>query len=201
MSATGLDGAQRLLQRALQGDRKAVAELYQQHGEAIRRFLRRFDPSLDAADIDDLTQTVFVAVLRRRPDSQIAFEGRSSARTYLLVMARRLAVRHRERDRRWRRALADSTARPPIDPGPGPAQTMAGRDLLAKLAGATAQLTPLQREAVLSVLRDGAAADRSPTHRRRLCDARRRLRALLHDPAEKDGKLSTPPSQTLAPVH
>lgn len=70
-----------------------VADLFAEHGEFVFRTVRYLGVSPDA--IDDALQDVFVTAYRRWE----SFEGRSSARTWLYGIARRVAYRYRQRDR------------------------------------------------------------------------------------------------------
>ena len=67
------------------GDRAALAEFIR----ATQADVWRFVAHLAGRDVaDDLTQEIYLRVLEALP----AFEGRSSARTWLLVIARRVVV-------------------------------------------------------------------------------------------------------------
>ncbi|HKU40912.1 MAG TPA: sigma-70 family RNA polymerase sigma factor [Polyangiales bacterium] len=72
----------------------AIARAYDEHAPVIFRVLRRFGVS-DAA-LDDAVQDVFLVACRRYAE----FEGRSSTRTWLYGIARRVARDHRLRSRR-----------------------------------------------------------------------------------------------------
>ena len=72
----------------------ALARAYDEHAPVVFRVLRRFGVS-DAA-LDDAAQDVFLVACRRHS----AFEGRSSTRTWLYGIARRVARDHRLHGRR-----------------------------------------------------------------------------------------------------
>lgn len=80
----------------------AIARAYDEHAPVVFRVLRRFGVS-DAA-LDDAVQDVFLVACRRRT----AFEGRSSTRTWLYGIARRVARDHRLRSRRGARETDDT---------------------------------------------------------------------------------------------
>ena len=76
-------------------------ELYRRHFDEVYRNLALL--GVPASTREDATQDVFVVVHRRLGD----FEGRSSARTWILAIARRVASRHRRTGfREWRRREA-----------------------------------------------------------------------------------------------
>jgi RNA polymerase sigma-70 factor (ECF subfamily) len=69
------------------GDRAAATELIRTTQRDVMRFLA---PLTTAADVEDLTQETYLRALRSLPD----FAGRSSARTWLFAIARRVAADH-----------------------------------------------------------------------------------------------------------
>jgi RNA polymerase sigma-70 factor (ECF subfamily) len=69
------------------GDHAAAAELIRATQQDVARFLR---PLTSAADVEDLTQETYLRALRSLPD----FAGRSSVRTWLVSIARRVAADH-----------------------------------------------------------------------------------------------------------
>ena len=95
----GWDAAGRLAAAAAAGDQRALAGLIQ----ATQRDVWRFVASqAGAVDADDLTQETYLRAITALP----RFEGRSSIRTWLLVIARRVVVDH-HRHRAARPRLAD----------------------------------------------------------------------------------------------
>lgn len=69
------------------GDHAAAADLIRHTQRDVARFLRRLS---SAADVEDLTQETYLRAWRALPE----FAGRSSARTWLLSIARRVAADH-----------------------------------------------------------------------------------------------------------
>ncbi|MBX7097239.1 MAG: sigma-70 family RNA polymerase sigma factor [Myxococcaceae bacterium] len=69
----------------------SVRELYDEHAEFLWRTVRRL--GVPEADVEDATQEVFVVIHRRLAE----FEGRSSLRTWLFEIARRVAADWRQR--------------------------------------------------------------------------------------------------------
>ncbi|RKN47742.1 sigma-70 family RNA polymerase sigma factor [Micromonospora endolithica] len=69
------------------GDRDAASRFIRATQQQVRRFLAVL---ISPAEADDLTQETFLRAVRALP----SFAGRSSARTWLLTIARRTAVDH-----------------------------------------------------------------------------------------------------------
>lgn len=76
------------------GDRPAFEEVYDEHFAFVWRSARRLGVS--EAALDDAVQDVFVVVHRKLPD----FEGRSTLRTWLFSITRRVARDFRRRAER-----------------------------------------------------------------------------------------------------
>ncbi|RKN34205.1 sigma-70 family RNA polymerase sigma factor [Micromonospora musae] len=72
---------------AAKGDRAAAARFVQATQPQVRRFLAALTAPSEA---DDLAQETFLRAVRSLP----SFAGRSSARTWLFTIARRVAVDH-----------------------------------------------------------------------------------------------------------
>jgi RNA polymerase sigma-70 factor (ECF subfamily) len=79
----------------------AIANAYDEHAPVIFRVLRRF--GVPDAALDDAVQDVFLVACRRYAE----FEGRSSARTWLYGIARRVARDHRRSRQRGLRETSD----------------------------------------------------------------------------------------------
>jgi RNA polymerase sigma-70 factor (ECF subfamily) len=71
--------------RAGRGDHAAATELIRTTQRDVMRFLA---PLTASADLEDLTQETYLRALRSLPD----FEGRSTVRTWLFAIARRVAA-------------------------------------------------------------------------------------------------------------
>jgi RNA polymerase sigma-70 factor, ECF subfamily len=90
------DDPTRLLLAAATGDRVALSRFVKVTQADVWRFCAAL---VDPAAADDLTQEVYLRAMRAMP----RFRGRSSARTWLLTIARRAAadeIRQRQRRRR-----------------------------------------------------------------------------------------------------
>lgn len=169
------DDPTRLLLAAATGDRLALSRFVRETQAEVWRFCAAL---VDPAAADDLTQEVYLRALRAMP----RFRGRSSARTWLLAIARRVAadeIRHRQR----RRRLPD----PDVAVGPDPAGQVA-------LDGLVQTLEPDRRTAfVLTQIlglsyADAAEACEVPvgTIRSRVARAREELGAGLADDRSPD---------------
>lgn len=116
----------------------ALGELFDQHASYVYRVLARF--GVRDADLDDLTQEVFLVVLRRYAD----FEGRSRVRTWLYSIARLCASNYRQRAVHRREVLEE----PPSDEGVAgrQAETLDAQRLLGRLDAVLEALPETQRE-------------------------------------------------------
>jgi RNA polymerase sigma-70 factor (ECF subfamily) len=126
-----------VLERARRGEESAFEELYHRHRLPIFRYAWRLTGSIPVAE--DVMQECFLALFRGAEYDP----RRAPLRTYLLGMARRLAMRHVRLEEREGGEEADAEA--PHD---------AMRDLLrdersAVVERAVAALPPLQREAIV----------------------------------------------------
>lgn len=94
-----------------------LATLYRTHFRFVWASLRAL--GVPEASLEDALQDVFIVVHRRLPD----FQGRSSVRTWIFAIARRVAFRHRRgrarADRRARALLGEHEVTPPAEPEPG----------------------------------------------------------------------------------
>ena len=71
-----------------------LAAIFREHAPYVWRVLRRM--GVREADVEDVTQEVFVVVHRRLPE----FEGRSAMRTWIYGICLRVASDHRRRGKR-----------------------------------------------------------------------------------------------------
>ncbi|MEU4693952.1 sigma-70 family RNA polymerase sigma factor [Actinoplanes sp. NPDC023714] len=76
-----------LVARAAGGDTDATTALIRATQRDVMRFLSSMAP---AGDVEDLTQETFIRVVRALP----GFAGRSTVRTWLFAIARRVAADH-----------------------------------------------------------------------------------------------------------
>lgn len=164
------DDPTRLLLAAATGDRVALSRFVRVTQAEVWRFCAAL---VDPAAADDLTQEVYLRALRALP----RFHAHSSARTWLLTIARRVAadeIRHRQR----RRRLPD----PEVVAGPDPAGEVALDRLVEQLDQDRRAAFVLTQVLGLSYA-DAAEACGVPvgTIRSRVARAREQLGAALHD--------------------
>ncbi len=119
-------------------------QLYETHFDFVWRSIRRLGVHPPATD--DLVQEVFVVVHRRLDD----FEGRSSHRTWLFAIARRVVSDHQRRLRRKPEASLD-TAPSPVDPQQSPDSVVAARQAAVLLERFLDSLPAPQREAFVAL--------------------------------------------------
>jgi RNA polymerase sigma-70 factor (ECF subfamily) len=97
------------------GSERDFADLYGRHFDFVWRTVRRL--GVPERSLDDAVQDVFIVVHRRLPD----FEGRSSIKSWVFAIARRVARDHRRRIGRKERGhslpegLADGRADSPME--------------------------------------------------------------------------------------
>lgn len=171
-----MDEPTRLLLRAADGDRTALAAFVRRTQADVWRFLAHL---VDPASADDLTQEVYLRALRTIP----RFRGDSSARTWLLTVARRVAA-DEVRTRQRRRRLPD----PVVAHGPDHAAAHAMQDLIAGLDADRREAFVLTQLLGWSYA-DTAAATGVPigTVRSRVARAREQLIAAVSDDAQDHG--------------
>ncbi|HEX5199978.1 sigma-70 family RNA polymerase sigma factor [Paractinoplanes rhizophilus] len=117
-----------LARRAGAGDAAALAEFVRATQPEVWRFTAAL---VDPGSADDLTQETFLRAVKALP----GFEGRSSARTWLLGIARRACADHLRAVVRRRRLDARLAAQAVTDlPVPDPAHRLGTADLLARLS-------------------------------------------------------------------
>jgi RNA polymerase sigma-70 factor (ECF subfamily) len=121
-------------------DSAGFGELYAEHFRAVWRTLQRL--GVHPGSVDDATQEVFVTAWRKWDD----FEGRSSARTWLLGIAIRVA----SDARRKQRPTEEVSVAIPMS-GPGPESQTASKEVGQRVEQLLAKLDPERREVLLLV--------------------------------------------------
>ncbi len=179
------EGADRQLVAAIgAGRREAFAQAYQRYRSDVYRFARHM--AADAAVADDVTQEVFLALMRQ-PERFDAVRG--SLRAYLLGIARHV-IASRLRERRWW-GDADDPLPEIVAPDDDPHEALCRAQDVARVQAAVALLPPAFRDTLvlcdlLGLSYDEAAASLScpvGTVRSRLFRARQQLgRALQAQP-------------------
>lgn len=166
------------------GDEAALAMLFDRHSPAIYRYLSRVLGSVDAGEIDDLAQAVFIEIWR----CASRYQRRSRAEVWMFGIAHNVA-RGALRSRRRRCAAADRLAAVPVDAPRSPDELLGDRRFVGRLAVALDALSEGQRAAFLLCELEGLTAaeagkvlDARPgTVGRWVHEARALLRAGLED--------------------
>jgi RNA polymerase sigma-70 factor, ECF subfamily len=142
-----------LLERARGGDRRALDDLLGRHQRRVYRFGLKM--CRDPEDAKDILQETLLAVARTVKD----FRGASSVSTWMYTIARSFCIKKRRRSKFAPAEEASLEARAPglearqvADPGRGPDEALAGRQIEAALEQAIGALDPMYREVL--VLRD-----------------------------------------------
>lgn len=166
-----MDELTRLLLAAGDGDRTALSQFIRRTQADVWRFCAHL---VDPGVADDLTQEVYLRALRTIP----RFRGDSSARTWLLTVARRAAA-DEIRSRRRRRRLPEPVAQ--VEPDPAAEHAVSA--LVATLDDDRREAFVLTQLLGLTYA-DAAAAAEVPvgTIRSRVARAREQLVAALDDP-------------------
>lgn len=129
---------QTLLRGCREGDDEAWLALFQTYATDVGTFLRGM---LHTTDVDDLVQKVFLSFL----SSLDRFRGDASLRTWLLRIARNVALRE-IRDRTRRRRHLRAYARSVDEPQAAPDGQVHARDQLARIQRLVAGLDDRFRE-------------------------------------------------------
>ncbi len=117
-----------------------ISTLYRQHRDEVEAFLvRRGVPPADAPDV---CQEVFLVARRRLP----SFEGSSSARVWVLGIARKLAADDRRSARRRTEVPLEGV---PAGQTVGGCEWLAERDELRRVEAALRKLSPGARDLLL----------------------------------------------------
>lgn len=119
--------------------RAEVERAFTAHKDAVYRFAWRMAP--DAAD--DIAQDVFVRLLR----GQVQFDAaRGSLRSFLLGVARNLALQHLRSNARWDSLDEEKFVARPLEVRLKPDTTHAGFEIGELVGRAVRALPPLQRD-------------------------------------------------------
>jgi RNA polymerase sigma-70 factor (ECF subfamily) len=187
------------------GDDFLLAAARQGDAEALEALIRRYQPRVyrfgvsmcrNPEDASDIVQETLLAMARNVGN----FRGDSTVASWLYTIARRFCIRKRRRGRHAPareeslEALGSNGPRHLSDPGPGPEQAAASREIQEALAAAIGTLDGRQREVLLlrdveglsapevaAVLGVGVPAVKSRLHRARLA-VRQQIAPLLGVP-------------------
>lgn len=117
-----------------------LEEIYESHADFVWRTLRHLTPS--ESDAKDAMQEVFLTVHR----TLVAFEGRSSLRTWLYTICRSVARAQRRRAHVRREVVDDEVVATQLDGRSDASTQVEVRQQLAQLNSLLAQLPGDQRE-------------------------------------------------------
>ena len=132
-----------LLERAGSGDQAAFLLLYERHRNAIFRFAYRLLGAVEIAE--DITHECFLSLIKRPGSFNPEL---ASLRTYLYSAARNLAMKY-FRSQGRETAIDDLSEHPAAAWREEPLGRVLGKELVAKVREAVADLPPLQREALV----------------------------------------------------
>lgn len=145
------EGDDSLMRRLADGDVSALGVLYDRHHDGVRQFVTR--AMAGGTDADDVTQEAFLTL------SKVAarFDGRESARPFLLGIATQLVRRRRRGFGRWMRALSSlATAEEMTSEAPRtPEDAMSGAEQMRRFDRALSRLSEDKRITLLLVEREG----------------------------------------------
>jgi RNA polymerase sigma-70 factor (ECF subfamily) len=134
---------ERLLQRASRGDEAAFVEVYRRHRDTVFRFAFRLLGSVEIAE--DITHDCFLSLIKV-PER---FDARKAGlKTYLLAAARNLAAKHFHKTN-GNLYFEDLTEEPFASENNLPLRRILDDELSLIIQDAIAQLSPLQREALI----------------------------------------------------
>jgi len=135
-----------LLTRMASGDEDAFTVLYRRRQAGVYRFVLHMCGSTAVAE--EITQEVFLALIRDAKRTARQYDpGRGSFAAYLYGMARHMALRHVERDRRYVQLPDEEIAEGPG--GSDPLADLTGAERQALLQRAVLSLPPKYREVLL----------------------------------------------------
>ena len=146
---SSVQGDAELVARIAEGNLAALGTLYDRHHGPIRSFVLRVTGG--GPDADDLVQEAFLTLLR----AAMTYDGRASARPFLIGIAARLIRRRNRTFARWARTLALLGAASVGFVTTGPEQTAGVGEELEILKSALARLSDDKRLVLLMIDGEG----------------------------------------------
>ncbi|MEO7040672.1 MAG: RNA polymerase sigma factor [Gemmatimonadaceae bacterium] len=128
-----------LLAQVAAGDHDAIGALIRRYVRPVTLFAEQITGDRDTAE--DVAQETFLIVMRKA--ESVNLQGAAFG-SWLYVIARNLARRHRARRQRRLRILERWGDRAKFDPGP--TRTMEAREMLGRVAHIVNGLPPMQRQ-------------------------------------------------------
>jgi RNA polymerase sigma factor (sigma-70 family) len=170
-----------LLAAIASDDLGALGVLYDRHAGSVWRVVYRVTNG--ASDVDDLVHATFLKV----PQVARTFDGRASARNWLMGIAVRLALRNTRSVARFTRMLARFSSASERADLLDPEVQAAGRARLVALDRAVTRLSAAKRAVFILIEMEGLSTEEVaqelgipvPTVRTRLFHAKHELRAAL----------------------
>ena len=142
-----------LLSQIANGDSQSLGLLYDRYHADVRRFLGRLNVS--AADADDLLQQTFLQVF----NVASRFDGRASARAWIVGIAAVVARRHRHSLLRMAQRALRWSSEPPPPAMPSPGERLELSEEGARAARALGRLSPKKREVFVMIVMEEASGD------------------------------------------
>lgn len=172
-----------LLRRIADGELPALGALYDAYGDHVRRFVGRM--GVLPADIDDVVQATFLLVLSASHN----FDGRASARAWLLGLAANAVRHHRRSLRRLTERLIQFAREPRAHTVPSAEEAFAATEAAFRAQRAIERLPHKKRAVFLLVAVEGVSCEQAAaalgiplaTVWTRLHHARRDLHRLLDE--------------------
>ncbi len=142
-----------LLARVRDGELSALGQLYDRHAPAVRCVLTRL--GVQPGDVDDLVQATFLDVVRAAG----SYDGRDSARPWLVGIAVMRSRRHRRALSRWAAKLLAWTREPGPLSGEAPDGAVERSQTARRAQAALDGLSAKKREVFVLVVLEGLAGD------------------------------------------
>jgi RNA polymerase sigma-70 factor (ECF subfamily) len=138
-----------LLKRIAEGrDAEAFQRLYQTYAPRVRSYMMRL--GANAATAEELAQETLLAVWRK---AALYSSEKGNATTWIFTIARNLRIDRLRRETVWQELPDDHEQQPSDDPAPD--QTVADREIQARVQAVLATLPAEQHEVVSLAYLDG----------------------------------------------
>lgn len=142
-----------LIQRIGEGDLGPLGILYDRYHGDVRQFIAR--ATSGGSDTEDLTHDTFLTLSSIAP----RYDGRATARPFLIGIAAQLVRRRRRGVMRWARALASFTWSTADTTPLTPESSAAGTEEMRQFEDALARLSDDKRLVFLLVEREGMSGE------------------------------------------
>jgi RNA polymerase sigma-70 factor (ECF subfamily) len=142
-----------LVRRVSEGDLSPLGTLYDRHHQGVRQFIVR--ATAGGADAEDIAHETFLTL------GKIAgrYDGRASARPFLLGIAAQLVRRRRRGLMRWAQALTSFATTQPEQRTRTPEDEASASEDRGRFDGALAKLSEEKRLVFLLVEREGLSGE------------------------------------------